>query len=447
MKKHLLVWITLIVSISGWAQSFTPVPGLQLTIPSANGKWACSFIPENDGITAGVVYLYDVEQKVLHHYESELGKPPYADAVSDNGIAVGSIGGKAAFMQAGEWTLLPVPEDSRIFETFARGISSDGSIICGFLDINLDSGADIPILWTRQTDGSYEYELLPAPEKDYAGKTPQAVNPLLVSADGHVIAGRIVDWSGFNNLLIVWKKNADNAWEYQILGEDIIFTGGQENGATLSVYYMTISGNGRYLICSVACPDPNNPDAYFHSPMYFDLQTGEHTIFAFAKDAMAYGMTDAGDLFYATPYLGHTKNTYVIPAGTGDSSIALADWILEQTDNQLDIRPNLQSQGYTTGRAIPSADGKILISTFDSPIDNVHFSYVVDLEETTAIHSITPSSFTEAVEHLTIMDVSGRILFDGEPARYSEILFNYPHGIYIVKELTNKSAYTHKLAW
>jgi uncharacterized membrane protein len=426
---------------------------LRLNTPSANGRWACSYIAEDDWSGApGLIYLYDTTEKELHTYESETGESPYADAVSDNGIVAGSIGGKAAFLQEGVWTLLPLPDDNRIFETNARGISSDGSLICGYLDIGFINGARIPVLWTRQPDGTYQQDFLPAPAKDYANLTPQAVDPLLISADGSVIAGRVIDYSGFNNLLIVWRKNAENAWEYQIIGEDFIFTQGHESGYAISVYYMKISGNGRYIVCSAIYPDPNSA-ADLHSPMYFDLQTGEHKVFAFAEDAMAYGMTNEGDLFYATPYMGHTKNTYVIPAGTDNSSIEIAQWIEEQTNNQLDIRSELQAQAYTstTGRAIPSADGRILVSTFDSPATGAPFSYVVDLNETTAIRPVeTPSKrkvylnlahetlyFDEPIDRVSISDLSGRIVFAGQPNNGSLSVASLAKGIYLVRVVAN----------
>jgi hypothetical protein len=182
-------------------------------------------------------------------------------------------------------------------------------------------------------------------------------------------------------------------------------------------------------------------------------------VFAFAKDAMAYGMTDAGDLFYATPYTERTKNTYVIPAGTDNASTGLTDWVLEQTHNQLNIRPELQAQGYTTGRAIPSADGQILVSASDSPIDNTPFSYVVDLNEKAAIHPVkTPSQITiypnpaheilyfdRPIDRVSISDLSGRIVFDGQPANGSLSLASFPQGVYIIKTSADNQTETHKI--
>jgi hypothetical protein len=193
--------------------------------------------------------------------------------------------------------------------------------------------------------------------------------------------------------------------------------------------------------------------------MYFDLQTGEHKVFTFAQDAMAYGMTDDGDLFYATPYMGHTKNTYVIPAGTDDSSIEITQWIVAQTNNQLDIRPELQAHNYTTGRAIPSADRRILVSTFDSPTTGVPFSYVVNLDETTAIRSVeTPSKrkvhlnpahetlyFDGNIDRVYISDLSGRIVFAGQPINGSLSVASFAEGIYLVRVVAGNQTDTSKI--
>jgi hypothetical protein len=495
MSKNTLLFIYLLtVSSACWAQSFTRINGNKLDVVSANGKWAFSLLLEDDWSgTPGGIYLYDIENKTPDYYEGALGEAPYADAVSDNGILAGSIGGRAALLSQGEWTLLPIPNDDLIAESNARGISADGSIVCGYLDFGRIK-ARVPMLWTLQADGTYEYEMLPAPEKDFSNLTPQAVDALRISANGSVIAGRVIDYSGSCNLIIVWKKNTENAWSYQIIGENLIFNAGVElpffdpeggpvspdatayftnedwekylqaiedyliarentedwwtlknpeyyqeeyishpdsiaayneavgifniandeyieamnnyynalnnelsTGYSIGVYYMNISRNGRYVTSSAEYPDPNPSGWYpesFHSPLYFDLQTGEHKIFSSEKDAMGYGITDNGDMFYSIPYMGYTKNAYVMPAGTDKSPVGIADWVLQKTNNQLNIRPDLlfswdgRIDNLITGSVKPSANGKILVSTFLSPVNDMPVSYIVDLGDDVGIQTI-----------------------------------------------------------
>jgi hypothetical protein len=548
-----------------WAQSFTRIDGNKLNVLSANGKWAFSFTVEDEesGIP-GSIYLYDIENNTPVYYEGAPGELPYVDAVSDNGILAGSTGGNAALLINREWTLLPIPNDDSIFESTARGISADGSLVCGYLDYGR-LRARIPLVWTLQTDGTYEYAVLPAPEKDFSNLTPQAVDALRISADGTVIAGRIVDYSGSFNLVIVWKKNAENNWAYQIIGESLIFNPGVElpfvdpesapvqpdatdyftaedweifnqaiedyliarenteewwtlknpryypeeyithpdsiaayngvlniyiaasdefnkkmdayyevlfnqlfTGYSIDVYYLNISGNGRYITSSAEYPDPN-PSGWLpsslYSPLYFDLQTGEQPILFFAPNTMVYNMTDNGDLFYATPHLGQTKNSYVVPAGTTDASIGIADWILQKTNNQLNIKPDLLFSWDTvrdsliTGSIKPSADGKVFVSTFASPATGIPVSYVVSLGENVGIKTIEPAAplkvypnpasdvlyFDGQVDHILMTDLSGRSVFNGKPNNGSLPVASFNKGVYLVKIKSNDKISAHKI--
>lgn len=220
MRKRLLTLITFFAFLcSGFAQTFTFLQdNVLLNGISSGGKWAYYLLPENG------IYRYDI---LNNKGELIIGKT-YTSSISDNGILAGSIDEKAALYIDGQWEELPLPDNPLISSTNARGISADGKFVCGLIDIGLVNGSRTPILWTRQDDGTYNYELLPAPSRDYFGRVQQAVDALCCSDDGSVIAGRMVDWSGMINIPVYWKKNAENVWEYNLAGENFIFKEGVE---------------------------------------------------------------------------------------------------------------------------------------------------------------------------------------------------------------------------
>ncbi len=220
MRKKLLVLIAFFgVLCGGFAQTFTFLQDkVLLNGISSGGKWAYYLLPEEG------IYLYDI----LNGQGELVPGKCYTSSVSDDGVLAGSFQGRAALYVNGQWEELPIPDNPLILETNARGISSDGKFVCGLIDVGLVNGSRTPILWTRQDDGAYTYELLPAPARDYFGRVQQAVDALCCSDDGSVIVGRMVDWTGMINMPVYWKKNAENEWVYNLAGENFIFKEGVE---------------------------------------------------------------------------------------------------------------------------------------------------------------------------------------------------------------------------
>lgn len=218
IKKMLAVLYVITVSYGLYAQAFTKLPeDARLNNVSANGEWA--FTTHQN---AGVV-LYDIANKNLTRFE---GADYYADAISNDGVLAGTFKKIPAVYKDGEWIELPIP--AGVVSTTgssARGISANGKIVCGHVGT---AQRRKPTIWTLQDDGSYLPEILPCPEKDPSGRTLQAVDALSCSAEGDVICGRLIDYSGLINMPMYWKKNNQNVWESVLLGKDLIFKEGVE---------------------------------------------------------------------------------------------------------------------------------------------------------------------------------------------------------------------------
>ena len=80
-----------------------------------------------------------------------------------------------------------------------------------------------PVVWTLNADGVYVCQELPHPTKDFTGRVPQYVTAIDISADGNTIVGQMVDYSGFYIVPILYTRNAEGAWSYQLLAEDQVY--------------------------------------------------------------------------------------------------------------------------------------------------------------------------------------------------------------------------------
>lgn len=233
MRKSLLIagllGITQLTNAqSNQEPSYTVVDGYMFTYLSNDGKWALENLPNGQGSN-----VYSVEENQVVYYPEAL-----FNAVSTDGILVGKKGNThAAYYENDEWHLLPYPSNDKLYLSgTAWDITEDGSMICGALTFqNIREGGTQrkPCIWIRQADGTYELSILPAPEKDYTHLTPQAVDAMFCTKD--VIAGRVIDWSGFRNYAISWKKDQNGNWEYQELGLNAIFNEGIPVPQTLPI--------------------------------------------------------------------------------------------------------------------------------------------------------------------------------------------------------------------
>lgn len=541
IKKLLVLVCAIILSCGSFAQTLTFLEGDNLTLLyslSKNGKWAFSALKD-------AVNYYDVSADKMVCYEGY-----FADDVSDNGMLAGAklTGGlpRAAYLEAGEWKLLPHWEGFEVLSSNARGISADGKYIVGSLAKEVKKSSlrreRIPCIWTRQADGTYLVELLPYMEKDHTSRTAQANDALRCSATGDVIAGRHISHTG-SQMAMCWKKGKDNQWEYHMVGKNVSWKEGVEipaipevpnmpkpieyftkedsvkyqadvnayKAGTIAVDpashaqdYMThpdsiarynqdgthynevaadaaekskllnglttgwntdmswtvLSSNGKYY--TATCSGGGRADRK-SVPVYFELETGKIVWFEeVTKDAMAAGITDAGDLFYSEPHLVPIRNTFVVPAGT-KKKMNLVEWVKQGTDGKLDIEPhflftiNGVENTLFVGDVLPSADGKVLLGTGYVP-DGI-MTYFIDMNlldninntDVTSETAVYPNPATDMlylkgnVEKASVIDLAGRTVYESSSVSGSIPVSYLGKGTYLVRLSANGETTTHKI--
>ena len=221
MKKflHLLMIAALVVPEGINAQKPKVYPDNAFRWLSPNGIYAVSSLYETLTIHNLVT---GEENEYVEEYFGGNG-----NAVSNNGIVVGSsaLTESAAYWKNGQWYDIESAAGRTL--SYANGISIDGSRIVG--TVSPDSYAGdfeglmlVPCYWDVQEDGTVgELHLLPFPNKDLTGRTPQYVTAISVSNDGKTIAGQIQDFSGFIVQPIIYQQNEDGEWNYTLIQNDL----------------------------------------------------------------------------------------------------------------------------------------------------------------------------------------------------------------------------------
>lgn len=229
MVKHLLLFSLLAIPfVTSTGQTIKKADNVAMYNISSNGKYACS---SNEGT---VVIWNTEEDNALTTFNDNYY---YCDAISDDGTVTGSIGAtgqeQPALFSADKITYLPMPTDHEWQYGSGRGISPDGTMICGLLTLNNVNVMDnvtftLPYVWEINGD-QITCTALPYPEKDFTGRYPQGYHPLYVSTDKNRILGRQIDYSGMAGAIVVWQRTAPGEpWTYTLLGEDVIYKDGPD---------------------------------------------------------------------------------------------------------------------------------------------------------------------------------------------------------------------------
>ena len=235
MKKTLLsLACVLLGGTMAYAQETAEVghvyQGVTYNNCSPNGKWLVA----NQETS---VYIYDVATGTNYDFADETYTKVYfagyGHSVTNNGMVCGmaqeSAESNAAYFKDGAWVVLPQLSGVKTGFNSANACTPDGSVICGSLG---SEGADMstsdrlmlyPVVWTLNADGEYVCQELPHPTKDFTGRVPQYVTAMDISADGNTIVGQVVDYSGFYIVPILYTRNAEGAWSYQLLAEDQVY--------------------------------------------------------------------------------------------------------------------------------------------------------------------------------------------------------------------------------
>ena len=222
MKKNLLVIAMMAAGVAAQANFVEPLalPGYSWQGISPDGKYIVSEL--NGSITildleTWEEYTYEEDYTTGASYSGGLG-----NYLSSTGIILGATtyDGPASYWQAGEWHQLNCEGTTGV--CLANGITPDGSRICGSvgmspMSIDSDGIMQLPCVWDLTSDGVYgAYQILPHPEKDFTGRTPQYITAICISEDGKTIAGQVRDYTGFLQYPIVYTQNADGEWSYSL---------------------------------------------------------------------------------------------------------------------------------------------------------------------------------------------------------------------------------------
>lgn len=228
--KHLLpLGLTLLSTAALAAPSNVPsqiFEGEYLTSVSDNGEWVVG----TTDIGTGIVIRNLVTNKVWAYAPSgsveSLGYIAGSDrAVSDNGVVVGELNDQPMFWVNGQWNPLPVL--SKTGSAFVGSITPDGSMIVGGVGV-VGFGIEevqmiYPCIWNRTEDGTYsDPVMLPYPEKDFMGTTPQYLYGISVSPDGKVIGASMTSSYGAHHVPYVYTLGDDGNWTYKDLGMSLI---------------------------------------------------------------------------------------------------------------------------------------------------------------------------------------------------------------------------------
>lgn len=229
MKKTLLTAAMAVLAMgSASAQVCDNFVGNLFSVMSDNGVYVA------ESVDGEIIVRNRLTNKEYYVHASEedpvLSGAGNGHALSSQGTLVGYDGHNACYwVKGGLKVVLPNTADAGTIDSDASAITDDGKFIAGSLATGAKSAYEglqsFPVLWTRQSDGSYSVEKLPFPAKDFSGRDPQHVTVNDISNDGKTLVGMIVDYSGFFIYPIVYKKSEDGTWSYKVIGENIVWDG------------------------------------------------------------------------------------------------------------------------------------------------------------------------------------------------------------------------------
>lgn len=217
MKKSIILLAALsLPAIAGLAaevpENVVYQKGIYTFKISPNGLWF--------GSQGGVASTYNSETgKVVYYEDMYIGN---GNAISDNGLLVGTDNTSAVIMKDGE--AIHSDSFSPYWGSYINAITRDGSRITGF--VNGQRGADlmyIPFVADVDADGNVgELTILPHPKIDLFGSAaPQSVVGHSISDDGKSIIGEVTDWRGMFSYPIYFVQDDKGEWDYFLPTEQL----------------------------------------------------------------------------------------------------------------------------------------------------------------------------------------------------------------------------------
>lgn len=278
---------------------------------SDNGLWATAAgVNDDDQSKYAYPYLINVETGALTELwvESDLMKSVEAtDVTNDGKIIVGSYDSKPAYydMNLGKWVTLSSENPGK-----ATNITPDGKYIGGWSNNGDFGGEDgyfeSPLLWEKQTDGTYRavdvYAEFPNfPKKTKLGTNTQQVRIDNVSPDGNIISGIINFTTPTTVCYYVYNKTTHECKYVDNALGDV--------PAETSVDESTMSNNGKYLTGIVQVAGGSYISSYLYntsdnSCVLYNTESEE-------QDRAGSAVSNTGVVFACSPAVNPVRYAYV----------------------------------------------------------------------------------------------------------------------------------------
>ena len=277
---------------------------------SDNGLWATAAgVNDDDQSKYAYPYLINVETGALTELwvDADLMMSLEAtDVTNDGKIIVGTYDSKPAYydMNQGKWIILQSENPGK-----ATSVTPDGKYISGWSNSDSFSGdayVETPLLWEKQSDGTYRavdvYAELPNfPKKTKLGTNTQQVRIDNVSPDGNIFSGIINFITPATVCYYVYNKTTQECKYVDNALGDV--------PAETFVDESTMSNNGKYLTGVVQV----DGGSYISSYLY---NTGDNSCTLFnteseEQDRAGSAVSNTGIVFACSPAVSLVRSAYV----------------------------------------------------------------------------------------------------------------------------------------
>lgn len=278
---------------------------------SNNGLWATAAgVNDDDQSKYAYPYLINVETGALTELwvEADLMMSLEAtDVTNDGKIIVGTYDSKPAYydMNQGKWITLQSENPGK-----ATSVTPDGKYISGWSSnsesFSGDEYVETPLLWEKQSDGTYRavdvYAELPNfPKKTKLGTNTQQVRIDNVSPDGNILSGMINFVTPATGCYYVYNKTTQECKYVDNALGDV--------PAETFVDESTMSNNGKYLTGIVQVAGGSYISSYLYN-------TGDNSCTLFnteseEQDRDGSAVSNTGIVFACSPAVNPVRSAYV----------------------------------------------------------------------------------------------------------------------------------------
>lgn len=277
---------------------------------SDNGLWATAAgVNDDDQSKYAYPYLINVETGALTELwvEADLMMSLEAtDVTNDGKIIVGTYDSKPAYydMNQGKWITLQSENPGK-----ATSVTPDGKYISGWSNsgsFSVDEYVETPLLWEKQSDGTYRavdvYAELPNfPKKTKLGTNTQQVRIDNVSPDGNILSGIINFVTPATVCYYVYNKTTQECKYVDNALGDV--------PAETFVDESTMSNNGKYLTGIVQVAGGSYISSYLYN-------TGDNSCTLFnteseEQDRAGSAVSNTGIVFACSPAVNPVRSAYV----------------------------------------------------------------------------------------------------------------------------------------